>query len=107
MNTEALLRKYNPQLVILPREWTRHRPSSPWYKKQDVPRGDYHPCPAELFPSFVTQRDKPKPSNPLEYREELVPKPTSRSRLRTRVEQAELHNTHACQPARAPRDPHE
>ena len=76
MNTEALLRKYNPQLVILPREWTRHPPSSPWYKKQDVPRGDYHPCPAEFFLSFVTQRDKPKPWNPLEFREELVPKPT-------------------------------
>ena len=93
MNTEALLRKYNPQLVILPREWTRHRPSSPWYKKQDVPRGDYHPCPAEFFLSFVTQRDEPKPWNPLEFREELVPKPTGLSTLRTRVEEAGRDNT--------------
>ncbi len=88
MEGEALLRKYNPVLVILPRDWTRHRPGSPWYQKLNVPRGDYHPCAARFFLSFVIQRDEPRPWNPLAFTEGIVPKHTGLSALGARVEEA-------------------
>lgn len=85
LDGEALLRRFNPILVILSREWTRHRPCSRWYQKANVPRGDYHPCSARFFLSFVTQRDEPWPWNPLAFTEGVVPEPTGLPDLRARV----------------------
>jgi hypothetical protein len=57
----ALLEKYLPLLVILPQDTSRHRPWSRWYRPYSGPRGDYHPCSAEFFLSFVLRRDEARP----------------------------------------------
>ena len=75
MEPEALLRKYNPILVLLPQDLHRHRPWSRWYKKVDDPRGDYHPCEATFFLSYVAHRSRPRRWNPFRFSEPALPKP--------------------------------
>ena len=57
---QGLLEKYLPRLVLLPQDSSRQRPWSSWLHRVRSARGDYHPCTAEFFLSFVFQRDKPK-----------------------------------------------
>src|SRR5215213_8749756 len=57
---QSLLQQYQPKLVILSQDLSRHRPWNGWFERVSVPRGDYHPCSAEFFLSFVFQRDEPK-----------------------------------------------
>src|SRR5262245_3076510 len=57
---QALLEAFRPRLVVLPQDPKRHRPWNNLLEQVDVPRGDYHPCSAEFFLSFVFQRDKPR-----------------------------------------------
>jgi hypothetical protein len=58
---QHLLELYKPRLVILAQDPKRHRPWSRWYEIVKTPRGDYHPCSAEFFLSFVFKRDRPRP----------------------------------------------
>jgi len=60
IDCEALLRKHNPRLVILPMpvDDDRGRPHGP---RRGKGRGDYHPCSAELFLRLVTRYDKRRP----------------------------------------------
>lgn len=57
---QSLLARYQPRLILLPQDTSRHRPWSRWFKRVRSARGDYHPCSAEFFLSFVFQRNKPK-----------------------------------------------
>ncbi len=61
MDAEALLRKYNPILVLLPQDPKRRQPWDRWWRKPKAERGDYHPCSAKFFLSNVIRRDTPRP----------------------------------------------
>lgn len=82
MDPEALLRRYNPVLVLLPQDVRRHRPWSRWFQKVDEPRGDYHPCTAEFFLSYVAQRSRPRHWNPFKFSEPALSHPTGIERLK-------------------------
>jgi hypothetical protein len=82
---DELLQKYNPLLVLLPQDPARHRPWSRWYEKIDQPRGDYHPCSAEFFLSFVLQRDRPRHWDPTSFLRPALPMPTGLPALQARV----------------------
>lgn len=58
---EALLRRYNPVLVLLPHDITLAQPWSSLLRGTNKPRGDYHPCTAEFFLSHVLQRPQRRP----------------------------------------------
>jgi len=88
MDPNELLLKYNPVLVLLPRDVTRHRPWSRWYKRVKRQRGDYHPCRAEIFLSFVKQSRRKRFWNPLSMIGESVPEPTGLNALRELVERS-------------------
>jgi hypothetical protein len=88
MEPHDLLAKHNPLLVLLPQDVTRHRPWSRWYKRIPWLRGDYHPCRAEFFLSFVKQRRRKRFWNPLSMIGEVLPEPTGLGALREMVENA-------------------
>jgi hypothetical protein len=57
-----LLLQHNPILVMLPQDLTCHRPWIPWRSRRDTVCGDYHPCSAEFFLSYVMVREAgPRP----------------------------------------------
>jgi len=56
LDTRQLLEKFNPFLAILPQDFSRPRPYQPWFTRSKAPRGDYHPCTAEFFLSYVLVR---------------------------------------------------
>ena len=60
VDCEALLRKHNPRLVILPMPVDDDR-GRPHGRERGKGRGDYHPCTAELFLRLVTRYDKRRP----------------------------------------------
>lgn len=88
MDPETLLRKYNPILVLLPQDLHRHRPWSRWYKKVDDLRGDYHPCSAPFFLSYVSQRSRPRSWNPVRFSEPVLAKPLGLEALKALSEAA-------------------
>jgi hypothetical protein len=82
-----LLQKYNPILVLLPQDTSRHRPWSRWYQKVDEPRGDYHPCEPEFFLSYVFQRPRPRRWSLVHFlRPQPLPQPTGLPALRFLLE---------------------
>jgi hypothetical protein len=85
MAQDDLLRRYNPLLVILPRDPERHRPGSGWSEEVFQPRGDYHPCTAHLFLSLVAHRPAPKPWRPFFWSEPALPSPLGLEELRRLV----------------------
>src|SRR5687767_3099365 len=88
MNASELLETYNPVLVILPRDVLKHRPWNRVYQIVRRPRGDYQPCSAEFFLSFVSQRPGKKPWSPMSVTEPSLPEPTGLAQLRALVESA-------------------
>ena len=58
LDFNALLRRYNPILVLYPQDPTRMRPGAK--RVGIVGWGDYHPCPAEFFLARVQRRNRPK-----------------------------------------------
>jgi hypothetical protein len=56
----TLLVRHVPRLVVLPQDPTMHRPWKGWFEKVRARHGDYHPCAAEFFLSFVIQRARPR-----------------------------------------------
>lgn len=79
---DPLIAKYNPVLVILPQDPKRHRPWSRWGRRVTAPRGDYHPCPAEFFLTFVSLRRRPRPWIEGAMREVVEEEPLGLERLR-------------------------
>jgi hypothetical protein len=57
---ETLLRHYQPRLIALAQDTALHRPWNGWFERVVAARGDYHPCRADFFLSFVVQRDRPR-----------------------------------------------
>lgn len=57
---QALLEQYNPVLVMFPESDLATRRPGAWWK-WPTRRGDYYPCPVEVFLSLIVQRDRPRP----------------------------------------------
>src|SRR5581483_800728 len=57
---KTLLERHRPRLIMLARDTTQHRPWKNVIEFNIPPRGDYHPCSAEFFLSWVFQRDRPR-----------------------------------------------
>lgn len=88
MNPSELLEKYNPVLVTLPRDVLRHRPWNRVYQVVRRQRGDYQPCTAEFFLSFVAQTRRKKAWSPTSVTEPSLPAPTGLLPLKAMVEAA-------------------
>ena len=88
MNTSELLEKYNPILITLPADVLRHRPWNRFYQVVRRLRGDYQPCSAEFFLSFVAQTRRKKTWSPASVTAPSLPEPTGLPGLRAMVETA-------------------
>lgn len=88
MDATQLLEKYNPVLVTLPADALRHRPWNRIYQLVRRRRGDYQPCSAEFFLSFVAQSSRKKSWSLLSVTEPSLPEPTGLTALRAMVEAA-------------------
>jgi hypothetical protein len=67
----ALLERFNPILVMLPQDFKRKRPRCTLWSRllgggKEL-RGDFHPCKAEFFLSYVRMRRRPQPWIPIPF----------------------------------------
>lgn len=57
---QTLLERHRPKLIMLAQNNSLHRPWKNFIEFNIPERGDYHPCSAEFFLSWVFQRDRPR-----------------------------------------------
>jgi hypothetical protein len=90
---DELLRKHNPVLVILPQDFERSRPWRSWCSPSKLERGDYHPCSAKFFLSYVFVRSNPRPWTKKPTAQPPSPEPLGLEALRELVLQTDRDAT--------------
>src|SRR5439155_2463620 len=92
LSPQHLLAKYNPVLVLLPQDFGRPRPYQPWFSRSNVSLGDYQPCSAEFFLSYV--RVRVGGARPYGVGSPAAPEPLGLTRLRELVTSTDPNATY-------------